>query len=600
MIDLITTSAGIDTSASSLELGARMCRIAVNRSFRGKDNQTRPPFVLRKSVFLDSNAEYMLRFGNVTGCLGYQKTGNLNSNYGIIASGDSIIAGRIVGSSIEWQTIYKGIPSLYAHSFFVQAENNLVWNNGKDYGLYWPGYGKMKFIFNSGVEAPMPVGNIMTYAHGRIFIATEEGLVYASNYVYSNGKNTLGVLNFKESSYFNDGDGFGAPSVMGEITGASVIIKNPQTNGHGPVVFFCSNGAFALNPTIPRDQWIDNENIQQSIMTGRGCGAHASIVQANSDLWFRCSDSSISSIKNSIASANDEWAFSSQSTEVDEFTKYDSSGSLEFGHGLVFDNRLIQTVAHRQLQSTEFGNHRFALGMVVADLHKGSRNLPQSGFQWDGLWTGIRSAGCFKIFDRGSERAFFISHDNDGENRIYELTKSFGNDIGVNGESRIKSWFIYSGLLSLGGGTDPNTSSISIQKIEALNLMYYNAVGKIRFKASFAPDDYQCFTEFQSTEEVGSECTNNECGISIAMPKSGHVFFKPDCKNERVSSSSNTDKGEFFSIKIEIEGNASIRKMRVQGQSELQSLITLKEPCVDLSPINCCTPDNQYFEYLIQ
>ena len=599
MIDLITSSEGIDTSANSLELGNALCRIAVNRSFRGKDNQTRPPFVYIKSYFLDSNAEEMLKYGNISGCFGYKKVSATTQNYAIVASGDSILAGRIVGSSIQWETIYKGISYIWGHSFFVQAENILVWNNGKDLPLYWSGYGKMAFAYSApGVEEPMPVGNIMVYAHGRILLATEDNLVFASNYIYSNGQNTNGVLNFKETTYFNDGDGFGAPSVMGEITGANVIIKNPQTNGHGPVVFLCSDGAFAINPAIPRDQWISSENVQQSLMTGRGCGAHASVIQANSDLWFRCSDKTISSIRASIAADSNDWAFNSQSTEIDEFTRFDDSGSISYGHGVVFDNRIIQTVAHRAEQSVNYGVHHYALGMVVADIHKGSRKLPQSGLQWDGLWTGIRSTGAFKVFDQGSERAFFISHDGDGQNRVYELTSGKGNDIGPEGEVKTRSWFMYSGILQLRDGGDTNTDKVSVQKLQGLSILYYDCIGKASFTASYAPEDYKCMTKFQSTETVGSECVNGDCYNGISLPKSGMVSFRTDCAEERMSSSSNTDSGEFFSIKVDIEGYASVRKMRVMGKAELKSPYG-EDNCVNNSPINCCLIENEYFEYLI-
>ena len=108
---------------------------------------------------------------------------------------------------------------------------------------------------------PMMIGNLMIYAHGRIFVATENDLVYASDHIYSQGI-SLGsqeaVLSFKESTYPSSGDGFGSPSDMLSITAMSSLRSSGTIEGYGDIAVFCQNGVFTIDPSLPRNEWTNN------------------------------------------------------------------------------------------------------------------------------------------------------------------------------------------------------------------------------------------------------------------------------------------------------------------------------------------------------
>ena len=279
---------GMDSSANKLLLPREFTSFAVNCSFRNNQASSRPPFINIENIYpyKEGDEEEVFEKGNVTGVFGYLGTNNLTQSYIIAAIGDSIFAGLVSGDTIQWRRIYKGIDPKWQMSFFCQANQYLIWQNGKDLPLYWDGVAsKMRYCKDApGVNEPMPVGNVMVFAHGRVFVATEENLVYASNFAYSSGLEGYGVFNFTETSYFSGGDGFGAPASLGRITGGGVIQRIPDANGHGPVVFFCERGAFAIDAAKPRTEWTNDPNIQQIVLTGRGCSSPFSVVAANGDL----------------------------------------------------------------------------------------------------------------------------------------------------------------------------------------------------------------------------------------------------------------------------------------------------------------------------
>ena len=492
MIDGTTRQMGVDSSSDVLSLPRFLLSHAVNRKFRGGINRTRDPFYSLDLQFDTDATRDTFKHGNISGVFGYKKLTSGTQPYAIVACGDSILAGRIYGRTLSFRTIYKGISPQWEHSFFVQAENILVWQNGKDLPLYWDGItSTMKYVKDAPQVngSPMPVGNIMVYAHGRIFVATEENIVYASNHLYSQGigANTA-ILKFSETQYWTGGDGFGTPSLLGRITGASVIPRHPEPNGHGPVIIFCENGAWTINAAVARENWQADPNIQTIALVGRGCGAPHSVTSVNNDLFYRCTDRTIASFKHAVSSEN-VWANTSLSREVQQYLDFDITDTVQFSDGIHFNNRLLMTCAHRREQNDidGFGNHRFALGMVLVDLDKGSALERSGGFLWDGLWTGPRTAGIIDMFENLEKRALFFSFDADGENRVYENLEGNSNDRLNNIDVPIRSWFINAGLF---GGED----SIIEKKLTASRLDFDEAAGEVGIQQEYQPDFYPCWS----------------------------------------------------------------------------------------------------------
>lgn len=577
---------GTDASSSSLSLPKEFTSFSVNMSYRGNLASTRPPIEYMDQEFSINDGEDTFKYGNVSGVFGYLGTTNLTQSYLILAIGDSIFCGLVSGGSIRWRRLYKGIDPKWQMSFFCQHDNFLIWQNGKDLPLYWDGISTtMQYCKDApGVETPMPIGNIMVAAHGRIFLATEENIVFASNHAYSNNLAGYGIFNWTETTYFTDGDGFGAPSAFGRIMGGAVMKKIPDPNAHGPVIFFLENGAFAIEASIPRVQWLNNPNIQQIVLTGRGCSSPVSVVSANGDIWYRCNDKTISSFKSELAS-EERWKNKSLSREVINFTDYDSETTLTFSPGIFVDNRLLIGVGSRNEvpSSDEFGYHRYCTGMVVLDLDAGSSVSERQPYTWQGLWTGPRVTGGAEVIVGGEKVGFILSFDSDGVNRVYKVGTGVKNDRVPGGEKEIVAVFKNEGLFFEDGRTF---------NLDSTKVKYLNAANTVKIRQSYAPEDYQSYQLLPYRELPGRYCPIDsppgQCfPDSTSGLMSGVVNFKQGCTEHRIGSSGTTSKGEWFSLLTEIEGSMSIRYIKAFATAGEEDQLEVEAKCIE-EPIDVC------------
>jgi hypothetical protein len=579
---------GMDSSANKIFLPKEYASFAVNMSFRGNEASSRPPFInmVNEFPYAEGDEEEVFNNGNVSGVFGYTATIPLTQSYIIAAIGDSIFAGLVSGAVIQWRRIYKGIDPKWQMSFFCQANQYLVWQNGKDLPLYWDGISRQMLYCKDApkVESPMPIGNIMVFAHGRIFVATEENLVYASNFAYSTGLEGYGVFNFTESQYFSGGDGFGAPASLGKITGAGVIQRIPDSNGHGPVVFFQERGAFAIDAAKPRDNWTNDPNIQQIVLTGRGCSSPFSVTAANGDLWYRCHDRTISSFKREV-SQQEQWSNKALSKEVGIFTDYDSETTLLFSFSLFIDNRLLVAVGSRNEEPSDsrYGYHRYCLGMVSLDLDNGSTVLQDEPFTWDGLWTGPRVTGTAEVIVSSEKQGFVFSFDSDRKNRVYRVGSGVKNDATINGEKEIVSAFKSEGVFF-----DPS----KMHTLSSTKVKFANAIGNVKIRQLFAPEDYQFFEELPYKEREGRFCsfssTEGDCySGGVSAPLSGSVTFKVGCSRPRIGTTTSTMKGEWFSLVTEFEGAMTIRYIHAYADESMVDKMDI-EPKKITEPIDYC------------
>ena len=590
---------GMDCSTSSLMLPTGFCSYAVNMQFRGNVAATRPPFLIMESIFDNEEDKEEFENGNVSGFHAYQPTiPNTQSNL-IIAVGSLILAGLVSANTIRWRRLYKGIPSQWQMSFFCQADRFLIWQNGIDLPLVWDGISKSMVLakdYDNRITSPIPVGNIMAYAHGRLFVATRENIVYAGDYVYSKGLDAVGVLSFEEEQYFNDGGGFGAPAVYGPITGMAVAQKNPSSNGHGPLLVLQARGGWAIQADLPRNEWIANQNIQQIVLTGRGCASPFSIIYANSDIWYRCSDKSISSFKREIAS-QETWSNRSLSKEVRVFTDYDNGLSLNFSFGLFVDNRILMSVGTRNEESAGYGYHRYGIGLVSLDMDDGSSVVSDQTFSWDGLWTGVRPTGTAELIVESQIFGFVASYDRDKKNRIYIIGSGVKNDRTESGEKEIDSCFINEGVFY-------NQEKQSITGIDTIKTRFFDAHGfEINISHYFKPDDYLCWSLIpykEKSRKGRAACKNDKCFNGISGLLSGVTVDKVGSCNSvhRIGGKKPVTTAPWFSILTAIKGAMRIRSIIIEGDMSDEANNEGEAECIR-EPINCCAPIDQFINYSI-
>lgn len=606
LVDVKSFSSGVDTVTDQELLGRSengLVYTAVNRSFRGGVNRTRPPFKVMLHTYEDDEAKTALEDNAISGVFGYRKkkTGKIPTL--IAAAGEYILAGKVYANTIRWRVIYKGINMSVERSYFCQAEHILIWGNGIDENLYWDGdMNQMDLVSNAieGVNGAkvMPVIGPMVYAHGRIFGSNPDNVVFASNHIYSAGFVDIqkGILNFSESTYPASGDGFGTPGDLDEVTGISVVRQSAQINGHGPVIVFCRNGAYAIGADIPRSEWTSTRNIQTIVITGRGCIGPFSTVQINSDIWYRCSDGSISSFKSSYSDFSSQLSDTPASRGVQGYLEFDAMSSAESSFGIHFDNRLIMSCAMVRSTRSNGQIDRYAQGFVVADFYKPSDPYNVS---WDGIWTGLRAVGACKLQIDSMERAFFFSFDQDGKNRVYELTKEIGDDLSESGPSPIE-W-------SFGNSFFFKPEDYFKSKRIIGSIIYFdNAVDGLEMDVKFAPDTYDSLISMkQKKDQSPNVCHTYEkenCANDIYGRLYGVSSFIADCTKEFVAGSRMTaNYGNSFRLVVSGKGSVDIRKqLLIAEECATISLEKTSSCCGKTSRRSGCSEVDMIFNYFIQ
>lgn len=595
---------GVDTSANPALIENRIYNTdSVNRMYRGGLNQTRPPFKEVRLFFNSVTEERMFRNYNVTGVFGYSGVYPYTSSHIIVTVGPYVFAGQLMNKNAFMNLIWDKLDPLWSNNYFCQAETILVISNGKDDPLFWNGQtNSMQYCKNSRwAKSPMPKFNAMVYAHGRIFGATENGIVYAGDHLYSQGNNASDevVLSFHEGTYPNSGDGFTAPASWGDLTGMAVVQRNPSANGHGEIVVFHLLGAYAINPLVNRNEW-NIAQIQQVLFTGLGGASTESIVPVNNDLYFRCSNRAISSLRETVSDYQNQSALRPFSQEVSKYLSFDNFSHLRYSMSGVSKNRALFTVNH-QLEKDDTHNfhHRFALGLVSLDLYRGSVSVPDSR-SWDGLWTGLRCTGIASLTIGKERDCYFCSYDRDKTNRIYYISDFAGDDsyfintgnvrdpVSVT-ERKIESMYLMENLFDGLGAESRN--SIVHAKIENDSIFYSKAIGKVELEGHFNSNFDVNFHSLYDSENIGK------------VPQEEYCLYDPVNGNWSSSGINNTIErdGFEFGLRTLIKGSVNIHCNILKTSSPSAMSLTKTASCNSDSVTESGYEDSDYdyFSYFI-
>lgn len=564
---------GVDTETDVRRPG--YLKRVVNRTFRNYANKTRPPFSEIDLVFYDKEDENVYRNGAVTGMCYYRGIRNKTNAFLIVAVNDRILAGMITPDSIIfYPAIHKGINIDRQNSFFCKAEDILVFQNGKDYPLFWRGgfngaaLSQMKPVYESSFvqSFPMMVGNIMVYCHGRIFIATENDLVYASDHIYSQGislDSNEAILRFQESTYPSGGDGFGATSDMDQITGLSSVKKIGALTGHGEVFALCRNGAFSIDPTPVRSQWTA-QSIQKTLFIGKGCSAYDSVLNIGDDIMYRDSDGHISSIKFSSNQNSAEYESDSMSQDVDLYLSYDNNPLIGHSKSVLDDGRALFTCVLELEESILGGTHIFSNAIVPIDFSR-----TENRFRFEGIWTGPRVTHCCNIFSGGTKLSVFSSFDTDKQNRLYRLDKKGSGDFSNGKKLPIVSMYLQNNLFH---STEIN--DVSTKKVKKQDVIYKDATGKIKIKSSIAKDGSSCFKPLLKEVVKGTDgCMvfgKDGCGIKQISSHSGSITSENAC--------SDIQSAVWYDLLTEVEGNVTIVSDVLSGEQD-KTETSYSAPC---------------------
>jgi hypothetical protein len=579
---------------------------SVNRTFRGGVNRTRPSI---RNIPIFAGAEQSefivndIQSGNFQGAYPYRAV-KYNTSDGMLISVSGVIYFlKVVNNKAYAYKIIDGNDPGMMHTWFVQAEDRVYIQNGYQNAIAWDGDLTIPAYRLNPYNQKMPIGTVMEYAFGRVFVSDRFNQIYASDIIFGNGfTDTTNTENFTEITYWAEGGAFATPAMMGNITAMKVMPQiGTNLRGQGELVILTTNGAFSMDVSIPRTEW-NTSNIQRISLLGRGCTSPY-VGLANSELWFRSHDG-WAFYSNSQSEFARYFSLRKLSREVNKWVQNDTPWLKQFASTMFFDNYLISTVAPQTTRTVGVeGLNRYHRGMVVLDLDQSSSPSPdaQLSFRWNGIWTGFRPTQLLSALIENQKRGFGFSFDKDNKNRLYEFTVDYKDDYGPDGSRRIESFFTT-------GRYDFNKSGLTNKfvrkKITGGEMWMSEISGQVDSSVDFRADSNPCWSEIKVPTEYG--CDPCSPVVNGCVPQRGgnrykrYKFNTPDPSECNDISGIPAVEGSEFQIKINLTGTATVDRVRLMANiknNEDSPIGDCPEENQECEPFLCC--QEKYWEYSI-
>jgi hypothetical protein len=578
---------------------------SVNRTFRGGVNRSRPSIRNIKIFAGENQSENIvndIESGNFQGAYPYRAT-KYNSADGILISVSGVIYFLKVVNNIAYAyKIIDGNDPAMMHTWFVQAEDRVYIQNGYQNAIAWDGDLNVPAYRLNPYNQKMPIGTIMEYAFGRVFVSDKFNQIYASDIIYGNGfTDTTNTENFTEIGYWAEGGAFSTPAMMGNITGMKVMPQiGSNLRGQGELVVLTGSGAFSMDVSIPRALW-NTSQMQRISLLGRGC-VSPYVSLANSELWFRSHDG-WSFYSNSQSEFARYFSLRKLSREVNKWVQNDTPWLKQFASTMFFNNYLINTVAPETKRTDDVGLHRYHRGMVVLDLDQSSSPSPdaQLSFRWNGIWTGFRPTQLLTALIRGEKRGFGFSFDKDNRNRLYEITITQGDDFGPNGTRKIESFFT-TGRYDF--SRTEQTNKFLRKKITGGEMWMSEIKGEVESSVEYRSDSNPCWSELKVPTTYG--CDSCSPVVADCVPQRGgnrykrYKFNTPDPSECNDLAGIPAVEGSEFQIKVNLVGSTTVDRVRIMANiknNEDSPVGDCPEENQECEPFLCC--QEKYWEYNI-
>ena len=580
---------------------------SVNRTFRGGVNRTRPAIRWLKLFAGENQSETIvtdIESGNFQGSYPYRAT-NYDTNDGLLISVSGVIYFIKIVNNVGYCYVLPGIttwndPALM-HTWFVQAEDRVYIQNGYQAAIAWDGnLANNAYRLNPFLQQ-MPIGTIMEYAFGRVFVSDRFNQIYASDIIYGNGfTDTSNTQNFTEITYWAEGGAFATPSNMGNITGMKVMPSiGGNLRGQGELVVLTDNGAFSMDVSLPRTLW-NSSQIQRISLLGRGCTSPY-LALANSELWFRSHDG-WAFYSNSQSEFARYFSLRKLSREVNKWVSKDTPWLRQFASTMFFDNYLISTVAPETKRTDAEGLHRYHRGMVVLDLDNSSSPAPDSqlSFRWNGIWSGVRPTHCISAQISDEKRGFIWSFDQDNKNRLYEVTTNQQDDYGPQGTTRIKSFFTSARYDFNVSGT---TNKFNRKKLTGGEMWMSEIPGNVDSYVEYRSDSNPCWSELKIPTSFG--CDPCSPKVDGCFPRQGgnrykrYKFTTPNPQECNDLAGIPSAEGSEFQLKVSLEGVATVDRVRIMANLKDGNQSTIGDCLEDqiCTQFLCCP--QKYYDYSI-
>ena len=290
----------------------------------------------------------------------------------------------------------------------------VVTNPGSGYldapTLYFtdPSYSSSDPNFGVSTKYQTPMGGPMVWSGDRLWVASRNRL-FASD--ISN------PLSFIENQYAAEGGFF-------EFSEPITALAECPSPTNPFVAVFTDTSTSAIQSSIrTRSSWKLTPGFQSTIFPGVGCSSQRSVIKPLGELWWFSPYGLISF--NSAARASQDSKLVPQDTKM-LVSKSNLSPDLSQVAAGYYENFLTISVPY----ADKYNQHTWVYDQAAQSDDASASSQPS----WAGIWTGTRPVQWATGIFGGVQRAFFVSKDYDGTNRLWE---AFVDDRSDNG-SRIE------------------------------------------------------------------------------------------------------------------------------------------------------------------
>lgn len=556
----VAISKGMNSGFSPSRLGNDEVSFAINTTFRGDFAAQRPGWIKRTLTFENATVQGRFEDNFFQNAAYYESFTDENDT--IVVSVEGRIFMILDDDSVQEITPKdsSGVDDLNTPTQMVwmeQAEEFLLIQNGLDRAIVFDGGGTRRAVPQ---ESEVPTGTIMTYALGRLWVASPARRSFvASDIVYgptgtAKYQRRDGILKFTENDFLNEGGAFSIPAQFGLIVDMSPIANLDTSLGQGPIQVFTERGSFSINAPFDRETWKDLTSPIQTV-SSINYGPKGAVIPVNGDIWFRAEDG-LRTFQ--VARRNfNSWVNAPMSHEMDRVLNADDQSLLRFCSGTVFDNRLLVTCA------PQFdGDHGvYHLGLVALNLDNVSSITEPNPPAYDGLWTGIKILKILTGYRQGRQRCFMLALNSADKIELWEMS----TDQPYDDTDKLVQWVIETPSFRFGRPGD-------LKSFEGADLWIDQVYGPVTVTFKYRPDQYPGWQDWHSYTACAQmeNCATAECNTMYDLKRQHRTRIMAPKPADDCESTNNVNMrfGYEFQARLEFLGPARVMKFRVRSRTE--------------------------------
>jgi hypothetical protein len=558
---MVSFQGGVDSGHQPRLLNPDRCARSINCVYRGAELSNRPGF--KKWNFRYANPAIQSAFegGFFQGACFYPDLIYFKPSIMVASSGNIYQVRLQTGYADVTQLSYAGVslnPSAQ-RIFFCVADKYLVVQDGVTAPVVFDG---ATFYTSTTV----PVGSIMAYGNGRLFVKVGTNSIRAGDLINSIA---TAPLSFTETDYLDEGGDFGPPAFVGEITAMVFSPQQDTATGQGPLLIMGSGGAVSANVQLDRTVW-QTSTFQVVSLVNYGALGDMSTVVMNGDLWYRAFDGwrSYRSARGQVG----VWSQTSLSNEVGHRLNDESIALMGYGSAIVSNNRLVVTIMPQQGT-----NGIYHLGMMALDFHPISSiaitpspylNIYMQAYPaWNDMWTGILPYQLVQGTVGGVDKGFSLVNES---NRIqlYEISANDPFD-------------------NFGYSDQPIQSSVETRAFTFQNdreekrlyggdLWFSNIKGDLQVNAFYRPDEYPNW--YPWFQQLIRSRYRSETGEAIGtFPLQYYQpTFEPRVQlptppqYDDETTSRKTQRGYSFQVRLDITGSWTLSRIKLNALRQVE------------------------------